>query len=364
MGESEAVEEIPETYEGVVAQDGVFIASSGSLADLGYGFKEDGGVLLPDVEALHLMRRGVLQVLDQGRLLAFEEVLRRGLSSEPSLFLKYLVFRDMRSKGRRIRAGLSGMPYLWFYENPSKPCSHMVAIYPRNQSIRLDELESLLTLGGRFKKGVYLALVDEEGEASYYEVKRFTTRSREAGSVERTDIAHLVGPMTVVWDTTGALSLYREGYFGKPIGLRKPKSMDFDRPIMLSHNESIYLAEMGRVRLDSQEGELTSSALAELASSEPNFRERLIVYRELKSSGLVVKSGMKFGVDFAVYEYGPGLDHAPFLIHVHPEGSSITPTEIVRAGRLAASVKKKFIIAEVDAGSGRVRMISFARVKP
>jgi tRNA splicing endonuclease len=36
----------------------------------------------------------------------------------------------------------------------------------------------------------------------------------------------------------------------------------------------------------------------------------------------------------------------------------------VRAGRLAASVKKKFIVAQVSVEEGMTKMLSFARVKP
>ncbi len=360
----EAAEEIVETYTGKLVEEGVLVESPGSLVELDHGFPEDGGLLLPDVAAFYLQRRGVLRIVDDGREIPFQAILKRGLASDASFFLKYLVYRDMRSKGRRLKAGTAEMPYLWFFEKPGKPCTHLVAVYSRNQSIALDELERVLTIAGRFKKAVYLALVDEEGEVSYYEMKRFTTRPAVRYSPDRKDAAQIVGPMAVVWDPLGALSLYREGYFGKPIGIRKPRSMDFEKPIMLSFTELLYLAGLGRVRLEDGEAGVSVDQLAKAALSEPHFRERYIVYQKLKDSGLVVKSGMKFGVDFAVYEYGPGLDHAPFLIHVYPSTSSITPTEIVRAGRLAASVKKKFVIAQVDAQRGRVRMISFARAKP
>ncbi len=362
--EPEVAEEIPETYRGRLAEEGIFIEEPGSLPELGYGLPEDGGVILSDVSALYLMRRGVLEVLDDGKAVSPEAILERGLASDPSFFLKYLVYRDMRSRGRRIRAGVGDMPYLWHYEKPSKPSTQLVAMYSRSQSIPLGDLEGLLADAGSYKKGVYLALVDEEGEVSYYELKRFTTRPTMETKADRTDLAELVGPMAVVWDAPGALSLYREGYFGKPIGIRKPKSMEFERPITLSFTESLFLAERGRIKIRGREGEISPDELRETASSEESFGERLQVYRILKDSGLVVKSGMKFGVDFAVYEYGPGLDHAPFLIHVYRAGSSITPTEIVRAGRLAASVKKKFIIAQVGEESGRVSMLSFNRVKP
>lgn len=363
-GEEESKEAYLELHSGILVDEGVFVEEPGSLPEHGYGFREAGGVLLPDVTALHLMRRGLLKVSADGREVGFEEVLGRGLSSDPAFFLKYLVFRDMRTRGRVIRAPIGDMEYLWFYEKPSRPSSHIVALYSRNQSIPLAALDELLGAGSCYKKNVYLALVDEEGEVSYYEIKRFTTRPGDAPEVERTDLAQNVGPMAVVWDTEGALSLYREGYYGKPIGIRKPRSMDFERPITLSFTESLYLSERGRIRLAEDGGEMAHDELLERASGERDFEERLQVYRILKDSGLVVKSGMKFGVDFAVYEYGPGLDHAPFLIHVYRAGASITPTEIVRAGRLAASVKKKFIVASVEEGGEAVKMLGFTRVKP
>ncbi len=353
-----------EVHSGVLFEEGVFVEDPSSLLEHGYGFEEAEGVLLPDVTALHLMRRGLLEVSKDGRRVGFDEILQRGLSSDAAFFLKYLVLRDMRSRGRVIRAPMGDMQYLWFYEKPSRPSSHIVAIYSRNQSIPLVALDELLSIGSCYKKGVYLALVDEEGEVSYYEIKRFTTRPGGETKVERMDFAQNVGPMTVVWDKEGALSLYREGYYGKPIGIRKPRSMDFERPITLSFTESLYLSEKGRIRLTDDGEEVAREELLEKASAERDFEERLEVYRILKESGLVVKSGMKFGVDFAVYEYGPGLDHAPFLIHVYRAGASITPTEIVRAGRLAASVKKKFIVARVEEGGDAVKMLGFTRVKP
>ncbi len=363
--EEQAEEEIPESYTGVLDRDGVYVEGAESLVKRGYGFGERRGVLLPDVAAFHLQRRGILTVLDEsGAEVTISSLLERGLARDPIFFLKYMVYRDMRSKGRIVKAGVAEFPFLLFYERPSRASSHIVAAYPRNESIPLAELDSLLALGGRYKKGIYLALVDEEAEVSYYEIKRFTTRPEEKKAPERCDVAQFVGSMNVVWDTDAALSLYREGYFGKPIGIRKPRAMEFKKPISLSFIESIYLMEKGRIRVEKDSRTMSLDELSGLAASEQNFSERLLVYRQLRDSGLIVKSGMKFGVDFAVYEYGPGLDHAPFLIHVYPKDSSITPTEIVRAGRLAASVKKKFIVAQVDVDREAIRMVSFARVKP
>lgn len=72
------------------------------------------------------------------------------------------------------------------------------------------------------------------------------------------------------------------------------------------------------------------------------------VYRDLKQRGFVVRRGLKFGCDYLVYRYGPGVDHAPFGVLVYNKDEDVDPIELVRAGRLLHSVRKKLIIAIVD----------------
>ncbi|MEM4199451.1 MAG: tRNA-intron lyase, partial [Nitrososphaerota archaeon] len=92
------------------------------------------------------------------------------------------------------------------------------------------------------------------------------------------------------------------------------------------------------------------------------FQHLYAVYRDLRERGFVVTPGIKFGSDFAVYKYGPGIDHAPYIVQVKSAGEEISATEIVRAGRLATTVRKNFIIA-VPEDSGRIRYILFSWVR-
>ena len=73
--------------------------------------------------------------------------------------------------------------------------------------------------------------------------------------------------------------------------------------------------------------------------------DSLLVYKNFRDKGYIINPGIKFGCDFAVYEKGPGIDHAPFLIQVYTRSESISSTGIVLAGRLATSVRKQFILA-------------------
>ncbi len=179
-------------------------------------------------------------------------------------------------------------------------------------------------------------------------------------------VAELVGDRAIVWEPEHGSRLYGGGYFGQPVGIRKPKSPDFDKPLELSLIECAYLTEIGRIRVnDPQLGRyLSTDDIVEIGLRiSDEFRDRYRVYRYLRDLGYVVRPGLKFGTDFAVYERGPGKDHAPFLVHVIPQKKGVVPLDIVRAGRLATSVRKKFIIATVKE-NGEVTLYSFVWHRP
>ena len=160
----------------------------------------------------------------------------------------------------------------------------------------------------------------------------------------------LVESSIIVFDHDVAAFLYTGGrYFGKPIGVRKPKpDMYYDKPLELSLIEGYYLLKKGKIEIfdSTRDGLVTAEFLTEIAEKTyENFNSKYEIYEDLRDKGYVVRPGLKFGADFAVYKKGPGLDHSPYLIQVLPKHANLTAIDIVRAGRLANSVKKKFIIA-------------------
>lgn len=174
--------------------------------------------------------------------------------------------------------------------------------------------------------------------------------------------AELIGTRLVVWNPEEGMKLYRMGFFGKPVGIPKPKpGEDFEEPLMLDLMEGLYLLERGSIKvLDGYSGKAVSdSRLRALAErTYKGFSMAYRVYRDIRDKGYVVTPGIKFGADFAVYERGPGIDHAPFIVSVHKGSERVGPFEIVRAGRLATTVRKQFIIA-VPKGNKKVEYLVF-----
>lgn len=167
----------------------------------------------------------------------------------------------------------------------------------------------------------------------------------------KTVAAVLLGDRVVVFDRSVSREIYfSKGFYGKFFAVNKPKTPNVERELELSLLEAVYLMERGLLSIVDERGNpLSLEEVKNLGQrAYENFDQVYTVYKDLRSKGLVAKSGMKFGATFVVYRLGPGLEHAPFLVHVLPYDSKLDPIEIVRAGRLSHSVRKKHIIAYVD----------------
>ena len=78
---------------------------------------------------------------------------------------------------------------------------------------------------------------------------------------------------------------------------------------------------------------------------------------------LAVATGAREWLPPVASEHGPGIDHAPFIVSVETPSSLMGPFEVVRAGRLATTVRKQFIIAIPDSKAGKIRYLVFSWFK-
>jgi tRNA-intron endonuclease len=156
----------------------------------------------------------------------------------------------------------------------------------------------------------------------------------------------LVENRIIVWNTQDAKSLFSESYYGKPIGIAKPKPEEINVPLILDLIEGYYLQEKNAITIIKSKKKVTKQQILKICRDEyHNFDKKYLVYKDFREKKYIVNPGIKFGCDFAVYQRGPGIDHAPYLVQVYNKGDMLSSTGVVLAGRLATSVKKNFILA-------------------
>jgi tRNA-intron endonuclease, archaea type len=146
--------------------------------------------------------------------------------------------------------------------------------------------------------------------------------------------------------------------------------------LTLSMVEALYLQGKGKIRMISGKKTLSEGAFSRAAIAlDRRFREKAIVYSDLRDRGLLVKTGFKFGCDFRVYGRGVGSvaglgkgrkapgEHTRWIVHAANEGYTCAFQELSRAVRLAHSIRARMLWAVADA-EGCVTYYEIVRAKP
>ncbi len=155
--------------------------------------------------------------------------------------------------------------------------------------------------------------------------------------------AILAGERVITESSDDAREFYNQSRFG---------TLAEDGKVELSLLEALYLMERGRVAIKSESGrKLTfESYVKQARKAEPNFWIRYCVFKDMRNRGYIIKTALKFGADFRVYDRGvkPGEDHARWIVFPVHEASVFTWHEFSAKNRVAHSTKKRLLMAIVD----------------
>ena len=141
-----------------------------------------------------------------------------------------------------------------------------------------------------------------------------------------------------------ARELYNQSRYGELLD---------DGRVQLSLIEAMYLIEKKRLFVHDSKNKIIQSDIFQKKSqkSEPNFWVRYCVYKDIRNRGYIIKTALKFGADFRIYDRGvkPGEDHARWVVFPVHEASTLTWYEFAAKNRVAHSTKKRLLMGIVDA---------------
>ncbi|MDP3734758.1 MAG: tRNA-intron lyase [Nanoarchaeota archaeon] len=194
-------------------------------------------------------------------------------------------------------------------------------------------------------------------ETSLEEIEVPTTESgKDTGSAEKEDVdkktvkrksavLSVLGREKVITESSDdAREFYNQSRFGS--------LTESSGKVELSLLEALYLMEKGRLIIKNDAGRALTfeSYLKKARKVEPNFWIRYCVFKDMRNRGYIIKTALKFGADFRVYDRGvkPGEDHARWIIYPVHEGDTLTWYEFAAKNRVAHSTKKRLLIGIVD----------------
>jgi tRNA-intron endonuclease len=149
-----------------------------------YGTRiDDGRLELEPVEVLHLLERNRISVkTSSGAPIVSKDVVNGLLEKDPDLWIKYLVFRDLRSRGYAVRQGFGGGIGFRVYARGERPgvaiANQLIYVLKEGEAISLHDLDMVTETASAARKKLVFGLVDQNGEVNYYKVAQATLQNR------------------------------------------------------------------------------------------------------------------------------------------------------------------------------------------
>ena len=149
----------------------------------GYGtaLDDEDVIALEPYEALHLLNERRISVvdLDTGHQLDFKTLLQQFNRIASEVWVKYLVYRDLRSRGYVVRAGFGEELAFRVYGRGDygvKAAKSLIFVVCEGRPVLIDRVKEMMRVARNMKKVLIVAVMDRRGEIVYYTLSQLNLR--------------------------------------------------------------------------------------------------------------------------------------------------------------------------------------------
>ncbi len=142
-------------------------------------------------------------------------------------------------------------------------------------------------------------------------------------------------------NTQEAFSMHEKSSFGEKKGQR----------IEYALIEALFLVQEKKILVFSGNKALSFDALLKkIRKFDKKVETKLAVFTDLRKRGYVIKTALRYGAEFRVYEKGikPKEDHARWILYTVREHEMLSWHDFAAKNRIAHSTNKNLLLAIVD----------------
>ena len=178
--EEEKEEEVEEEIIASLEENTVYVKKEQAklVYEKGYygHLQEDGSLKLDPVEALLLAERRRIRVFDNdGNEFDFPQLTKLYIKIFPNLWVKYLCYKDLRSRGYVVRAGYGTEIDYRVYDRGAEvgaeAANYLVHTVVEGTPLSLSALDKITRVSKSNRKKLVLAVVDRVGEVTFYKAQ-------------------------------------------------------------------------------------------------------------------------------------------------------------------------------------------------
>jgi tRNA-intron endonuclease len=140
-----------------------------------FGEKVGDKVQYTLTEALFLIEKNKAEILSKNKKIPKQELIKKFQRIDKKFQIKYQVFKNLREKGYIPKTALKFGADFRVYEKDTTPgkkhAKWVVFVDHESKKLTWHEFSAKNRVAHSTKKNLLLAIVDEEGDITYYEVK-------------------------------------------------------------------------------------------------------------------------------------------------------------------------------------------------
>jgi len=149
------------------------VCQQGSIGEM-----DSGKLILSDVEILYLLERDKIQLIESGKQLTFPELVESLSKEDQDLWLRFLLYSDLRRRGYLVKPGYGPQLEYRVYRRGAlmgkEPAKYLIYGLIEGEPIAINELSSISSSAKLSKKDLILAIIDRQGEITYYDASEVT----------------------------------------------------------------------------------------------------------------------------------------------------------------------------------------------
>ena len=153
------------------------------LRSKGFGESEDSQYTLSYCEALYLAFTNRLVIKNKEDIyIGFEQLVKKMLKHDPSVLTRFLVYRDLRSRGYVVKDGFGfGIDFRVYErgEYQKKPSKYLVYALNEGINLKIEDLYDLIDQTAKMGKNSVLAVIERRGEVIYYKASKFLLKDNK-----------------------------------------------------------------------------------------------------------------------------------------------------------------------------------------
>ena len=147
------------------------------LRNKGFGEVFNKEYLLNSLESLYLLQNNKIKIYRNKREYDFSTFLKSLIKKDKKILTKYLIFRDLRSKGYVVKEGFGFGSDFRIYERGeyNKKTSKYVSVgLNEGTNIKASDFAEVIEQVENMGKSVVIAVVERRGEVIYYKTSKMT----------------------------------------------------------------------------------------------------------------------------------------------------------------------------------------------